>query len=403
MNKINNIIIYTSGGFPYGGAPENFVRLMAQGLVKNSQRVNIKLFRGKDRVASNSENHTGINVTNLLFKYRLEKEFFKSIELCLLILIIPFSVLSDRLKGKGNTIILYGIDYFYFVFPFMVMSKLLGIKLIRVVTDRYEDTTIMPVWWKKPKLFFYKMQFKVFDKYLTGIVFLSTYLFKEFIKNGGNESKAIVIPHFIDVDQFVIAREPNKKNLIVGYSGSIIVNNGIFDLLDAFKLLLKDEPEVRLLLLGNAKNLNEADYIRFINLIKELETSVTWEGQVAYNDVAAKLQQCSILINPRRKGEWADAGFPTKLGEYFSCEKIVLTTNVADVSKYFTDGQELYIAEPNNPSSIHRKLEYIIGNIANTRVVANNGLIWANDNLHYIKSSQKLIEFIDNIKLTQGI
>ncbi len=396
MNKINNIIIYTSGGFPYGGAPENFVRLMAQGLVKNKQSLNIKLFRGKDKDASNSVNLTGIKVTNLLFKYRLEKEFLKFIELCLLILIIPFSVLSDRLKGKRNTIILYGIDYFYFVFPFMVMSKLLGIKLIRVVTDRYEDSTIMPVGWKRPKLIFYKMQFKVFDKYLNGIVFLSTYLFKEFIKNGGKESKAIVIPHFIDVDQFVIAREPNNASLIVGYSGSIIVNNGIFDLLDAFKFLLKDKPEVRLLLLGNAKNLNESDYIKFINQIKELENSVSWEGQVAYNEVASKLQQCSILINPRRKGEWAEAGFPTKLGEYFSCEKIVLTTNVADVSKYFTDGQELFITEPDDPYKLFEKLKYIITNIEDFKIVGYNGYCWAKENLHYIKSANKLIRFIDN-------
>ena len=397
MIKLNKIAIYTNSGFPYGGAAENFVRLMAMGLKKNEQDVNVKLIRGHIWRNDTDSNDTGIKVSTVLFKYKPTKEYLKLLELILLILVIPFSVLTDKYKGKRNTIILYGIDYFYFVLPFMIFSKLCGIKLLRVVTDKYDKETIMPVWWKRPKLYFYNIQMKYIDKHLDGIVFLSTYLYDAFIRHGGKKSRAVVIPHFIDIDQFAIARRPNNAAIIIGYSGSIIRNNGIFDLLKAFRLLVDIKPDVKLMILGSANNLIAKEYDEFILKITALKNNVIWEGQVPYNDIANKLQQCSILINPRRKGEWADAGFPTKLGEYFSCEKIVLTTNVGDIPKYFTDGQELFISEPNNAFSLCEKLKYIVENIESCKTVASTGLKWANENLHYVISSQKLIQFINII------
>ena len=41
-----NIAIYTTGDFPYGGAPESFVRQMALGLHENNMNVEVIRWRG---------------------------------------------------------------------------------------------------------------------------------------------------------------------------------------------------------------------------------------------------------------------------------------------------------------------------------------------------------------------
>ncbi|MDP3463673.1 MAG: glycosyltransferase family 4 protein [Bacteroidales bacterium] len=389
---MNNIIIYTSGSFPYGGAAENFVRLLALGLRENEQSVSVKLFRG----GSTNDNDTGIKAESVLFRDRTTNEFFKVFELFLLNLLIPYFLWQDKRNNKANIILLYGIDYFYYVFPFMIWSKVFNIKLIRIVPDKYSKATIVPVWWKFPKYYFFNLQLSYFDRFMDGIVFLSTYLYNEYVKSGGKVDRAIIIPHFIDIDQFKESREWNDQELVLAYSGSILRNNGIFDLLDAFSLLLEKKPYLKLMMLGNTMNLDEEDRKLYDTLICNLGDRIFFNGSVPYQDVAKKLQKVSILINPRREGEWADAGFPTKLGEYFACEKIVVSTEVGDVSKYFTDGNELFISRPNDPISLAEKIDFIIDHLEEYKIVGTNGLDWANRNLHYKNSARKLLCFLQN-------
>jgi len=363
---------------------------LALGLKANDQFVSVKLYRGGNSV----NNDTGIKARSVLFKDRPKNEFLKILELFLLILFTPYFLWKDKIKCNANIVLLYGIDYLYFVFPFMIWSKIFNIKVIRIVPDKYPMATIAPVWWKLPKYYFFNLQLSYFDKFMDGVVFLSTYLFKEYIERGGSKERAIVIPHFIDIDHFIESREWNNNEMILAYCGSISRNNGIFDLLDAFSLLLKNKPDLKLMLIGNTLSLNKEDRDLYNNKINELGETVIFNGAVSYFEIANKLQKATILINPRRKGEWADAGFPTKLGEYFACEKIVLSTEVGDVRKYFTDGKELFITKPNDPMSLANKIEHIVDNIEESKGVAASGLKWASHNLHYKKSAKVLLEFV---------
>lgn len=384
-----NITIYATTDFPFGVAPENFVRQMALGLKESGANIRIIRFRGRE---FGGENNTGIQCTNFLFKNRLKSEALKILELIALILFIPFSVINSKLRYKSDVIILYGIEYTYFCIPFVLTSKFLNINIFRIITDYYN---IESVWWQRFKVFFYERQFKLIDKFFTGIVVLSNFLKEQAIKYGVQNTKILLMPHFIDIQFFTsgnVITEQKSSKTIIGFCGTPVEFNGILDLLEAFKIVNNKQENVELLIIGDPSE-NIKRLIDKQTLISRHQ-NITYTGYLQKEDVKVNLNNCSILVNPRKSGRIAEAGFPTKLGEYFACKKPVVTTNVGDVNRYFTNKVELMIAESDNPEDLARNIIWLIQHPKEKAIIAINGYNWATKNLDYISNAQKLYAFI---------
>ncbi len=390
IKQPKNIIIYTSGDFPYGMAGENFVRMLSLGLEYHNR--NIKIVRLYGTMYS-FKNDTNIKCSNLLFNKKVKNEVLKFFELFFIILVLPFSIIKNKLFHKTDTILLYGIEYFYFVLPFLIFTKFLRIKLFRLITDYYDTEIISPTWWKKPKSFFYNFQLKYFDKKLSGIVCLSFYMYEILKKYIKNEKKILVIPHFIDLDIISENQLSNKdsKIITIGFCGTLLEMNGVFDLIDAFKIVNQKNQNTKLLVIGK---INEDIREKMRELIFGFEKQIFITGYLSKQKVLDNLSTCDILINPRKSGRWSDAGFPTKLGEYFALQKPVVATKVGDLINYFEDKKEVVFAEPDSPQSIAEKIEFLIEQPEISELIAKNGYLWAKNNLDYKKNSETLINFI---------
>lgn len=385
-----NITIYTTFDFPSGVAPENFLRQMALGL--NECVANIRIIRLRGRMYGD-ENNTCIHSSNLLFKSRPKNEVLKVLELIAIILFVPFSVIASKLCYKSNVIILYGIEHSYYCIPFVLTSKLFNIKIFRIITDYYD---IVPIWWQRLNVFFYEHQFKYIDKLFTGIVVLSKYLKDHEIKNGVQKTKILLIPHFIDILSFTsenVITEHQSSKTIIGFCGTPSISNGILDLMEAFKIVNKEYDNIELLIIGNPSE-SIKRLIDEQTMISNHQ-NITYTGYLQKEDVKVNLNRCSILVNPRKSGRIAEAGFPTKLGEYFACKKPVVTTKVGDISSYFTSNVELMIAESDNPEDLAKKIIWLIQNPKEKATIADNGYNWAIKNLNYINNAQKLYAFIN--------
>lgn len=385
------ILIYTTGDFPYGMAPESLVRQMALGLKFHNIRLKVIRLRGK---WYNYKNDTGIDASNFVLPHLPKTEIFKIFELFTYLFFIPFSVIKNKLSHKTDAVILYGVEYFYEIFPYWIACKITKTKLIRITTDLYRESTIVPVWWKRPKLFFYLFQFKHFDKYLDGIVSLSNYMADFAKKNGVKLEKIVVIPHFIDIEGFCkgIVLTQTQGRIKLGFCGTVNEPNGIYDLIAAFKIVHSMHPETELLIVGEP---SQYDKIKIIKMIATVADAVKITGLLSQDKVPQTLMTCQILINPRASGLFAEAGFPTKLGEYFATKKPVVATKVGDIISYFSDRKELVLAEPDHPQSLASAILFLINNKAEADQIGINGFIWAKNHLDYINNSKKLIEFIN--------
>lgn len=393
QNKSKNNIkatIYTTTGFPYGMAAENFIRQVVLGLTNFGIPLNVVRMCGVNQ-RNSATNDTGISVSNMFLNKKLPG-FLSIINIFFLPFIIPFSLMTNKIKYGTNVVLLYGVSFAYWGAPLIFFCKIFGIKVYSFETERYIRKYFGVEWYKFPKWMAYKLQYTFFDSYLDGKISLSDFLVKESIKYGLNPKKNIAIPHFIDTDFFLkkhIVPDPNY--FTIGFSGAMYSLNGIYVLINAFKLALKEYSNFRLLLIGTT-HFKEKDV--FNDALKDIREYIIFPGMVSVKDVPNYLGQCNVLVNPREKSVLSDSGFPTKIGEYLSTSKPVVTTNTGDLKNFFEDKRDIFYFESGDTERLKDLLIYIYNNESTSMQVATNGYKKAKKHLNYIESSKKLIDFI---------
>ena len=384
MDKIR-ISILTTSDYPYRGAGENFTREMALGLQCNNADVDVIRFWG-DRYSN--VNDTTVKCSEYLFRKPAENELLKFIEFTCQILYIPFFVIYLKIFSRTRILILFGLEQAYFVLPVNILCKIFGIKCYRIIAEIFPENDIAPYWWRKPMIFFYKIQLKYFDKYLNGIIVLSKYLKDFCLNNGVKKNRLILIPNFINLK---LKSSHRKGNAIfkIGYCGIPSFENGIIDLLNAYTILQKRIPYSELIIIGKIPPKVDEK----IEQLKLDTSKIIFTGLLTKSEVENEYSKCSVLVNPRKTGILADSGFPSKLGEYFSTGKPVVSTKVGDLRYYFTDRNELKFSEPDNPESLAESILFLYQNAEIAEEIGINGYKWAHANLDAVKNSRKLVDF----------
>jgi glycosyltransferase involved in cell wall biosynthesis len=232
------------------------------------------------------------------------------------------------------------------------------------------------------------------------IFVLTTFLRDYFIKTGVDKSRIILIPNFVDLETFQYKPGENKSlffnnKFVVGYCGSPYRKDGILDLLEAFRKF-SSSVDAHLLIIGDMPG-KDTLLPGLLKIAKELglESKITFTGLVPFSEIPALLGLCSVLVLARPSGRFADAGFPTKLGEYFASRKPVIITSVGDIPYYFEDERELLIAQPDNPGSICEKLSRLYHDEALAVNISETGYNWAAENLEFRKNAKRIIDFIE--------
>lgn len=380
--------IFTTSDFPYRGAPESFVRHMALGFAENEFCVEVIRFWGN---RYNNQNYTDITCVDYLFKKPFKNEFLKFLEFSIQFLFIPFFIGYRKFIKKDNVMILYGIDRLVFALPISIFCKLFKIKCIRVITEIYNTKSYAVEFWRKPNILLNEWQLKYGDRYLDGIIVLSHFLKNISISGKVKKERIILIPNFTKINiNFNDKFEKHNNDVIIGFCGSPSIQNGVLDLVKAYKILLADNNNIKLKIIGNI----EEKILREINQLVP-SNSIILTGLLLWEDAIIEILKCDIMVNPRVKGIHADSGFPTKIGEYFAAKKPVVATKVGDLSYYFEDGIELIFANANDPNSIANGIDKFLKDSELATRVSLNGFNWAVNNLDYFNNSKRIIDFFD--------
>ncbi|MBN1213877.1 MAG: glycosyltransferase [Candidatus Lokiarchaeota archaeon] len=390
--KAQKISILTSTDFPYGLAAENTVRQIALGLKYLNKLEKVILFRGQQKKQNND---LDISCDYILFKKRPKNELIKFLEIFLLFIFSPIYIIKLKLKSNTKYLLVYGIDYPYYLIPLIIFCKVFKIKIIRIVTDFYTKKSLCPFWWKIPKYNLYKLQFKYFDRFFNGILCFSNYLKNLMIINKVEEGKILVIPQFLDTKIKIPQTKIFTNNKIkIGYAGTLSESNGIYDLMIAFENILISYPNVELNLIGF---IDSKMNFYLNNLSCSTRNKINVYGQLKWNEVLDILGKFDILINPRKSSHTAEAGFPTKLGEYFLTKRPVVATEVGDFKLYFENKIHLILVKPDKPDSLMEGIRFLIENPYAAIEIGIYGYKWAKDNLDYINNSRKLVEFLKKL------
>lgn len=152
------------------------------------------------------------------------------------------------------------------------------------------------------------------------------------------------------------------------FVGRIIPQKGLHHLLEAFVEVVKQEPQVRLLIAGSSfygKNI-ETEYVKTCKqIVKSCEKSVDWLGYVPNDQLPEIYQSADLLVTPSIGSE----AFGLVNLEAMATGLPVLTTRVGGIGEVVQDGINGKLLQPKNLS---KRLEKVL--------------------LHWLKNPEKLKE-----------
>lgn len=398
-------VVLVTNNFPYGGASANLLRYFSLALAMQNNDVEVIIPTGGyygNKIDVNEKRYGKIE--SVKFRHlgfiNHPKNYFGKLLDNILGLILPFFyLLRKTLKKDLDIIIVYNPFLFSMVF-YLTIKFLL----------RKELLVILPEFYEKPKskfislalLFWYSFYFaiKYLVRFADKFIVMSEYL-KQYLNNRLITPKDILImPNLTDPKRFEMDDiKPFRSNKItIGYIGTPTKKDGVLDLIKGFGILNNTYQNTHLLIIGDITNGNSIipDLKKYAldNGVKE--DSITFTGLQSHIKVPQLLLSCQILALTRPTGIFAEAGFPSKLGEYLSCKKPVLITKVGDIPKYFKNEEHLILVEPENIQSIVDGFEKIITDKNLSEYLCLRGYKWMDENLNYVNQSKRISEFINS-------
>lgn len=167
-----------------------------------------------------------------------------------------------------------------------------------------------------------------------------------------DNKKFIVMEGLCDYSPIDYVIEPlNNNKTIFLFTGSLAVQTGIYNLIEAFKLMKRNDVELWIYGGGSAE-----DYVREQ---ADFHPNIKFGGLVS-NEEAAKLQrQADILINPRPTNlGYAEYSFPSKIMEYMVSGTPVLSTKLPGIPKEYYN--YIYTIQDDTVNGIFESMERVI-------------------------------------------
>ena len=405
MKSTKNILLITNSNFPFGGASANVLRLLTTGLVKAGNSVNVLLQRGMMYGAvTESEhvnNYNGVDIHRSGYKKRPDVLIHKTIDSLAGILFPPVFIVRRYIRNQVDVVLLYSSS-FYEVIMIVMVCKALKIPVVSHTVEWYEKKSVatsfkkIPLWWD------FNLRMKFLNKYFDGLILTSSFLSSYYQSVGVESNRIFILPNLIDIEIFETDTTDTNNEVTpitkIGYCGTPTRKDGIDDLLESFAKISEIHSHFRLLIIG--------DSVSGTSLIPELKEKtkslgisekVDFTGLVPFSQMPGLLQSCDVLVLARPSGRFAEAGFPTKLGEYMACKKPVVATRVGDIPKYLTHEKDIILVVPDNIDSIGRGIEKACLNKEQAETIGTNGYNWAKSNLWYVSACKRVDSFLRHI------
>ncbi|GAA0543928.1 glycosyltransferase [Chitinophaga japonensis] len=194
--------------------------------------------------------------------------------------------------------------------------------------------------------------------YADGLVCASRYLEREYRKRGRQLLRKnlpiLYSPYAFNNDVMDAPRikldelkERYKHKLVLLYMGTMTRNYGLFTMLEAVEQTAKTRPDIKLLLLGRGRHLEEAKaYVKE----RRLENWVEFLGYTPENELSSYFERADAFISPLNDTVQDWARCPSKIYMYIPFHKPVFTSNIGEPKEIF--GQAGHYFDTTKPATL---------------------------------------------------
>ena len=181
---------------------------------------------------------------------------------------------------------------------------------------------------------------------------------KDISQRGIAENKITVIPNAVDIEKFSFGQKADTElkqqlNLqdktVLGFIGSFYAYEGIPLILEALPEILKQRPEVRVLLVGGGP---QEQIIKDKVKQLKLESVVIFTGRVPHEQVQDYYKLVDIFIYPRLAMRLTELVTPLKPLEAMAQGRLVIASDVGGHKELIQDQQNGVLFKANDVSSL---------------------------------------------------
>jgi glycosyltransferase involved in cell wall biosynthesis len=284
-----------------------------------------------------------------------------------------------------------------------LLSRILRIPCVveinGIIFDEYKIAKKGDVLTQKIINRFEKYNLKRADKYIAVTQKLIDVLFQEYkvpknkvsvIENGANAN--LFQPRDIVMAKKELNLSTNDKYLC--FVGSIAIWHGVKYLILALPLLLKENPNIKALIVGESSLKFELE-----NIVNELHLSekVIFTGRVAYEKVPWYISASDICVVPFILGRNQRIGLSSlKLCEYLACGKPVVASRVSGF-EFIEQNDCGYLVKPESPQELAKAITKLLGDPVNKQRMGENGRKYVLENRSWEIQSKKVAEVCEKV------
>jgi len=300
-----------------------------------------------------------------------------------------------RRLGWRNIVFLYGEPNLENI-VFVIFARMSGYRLIvDVVEDFYllSDNASLA---SRLKAASARFTAKHMAWFADGLIAISTYLTEKFTRISDGSFPVRMIPVSVDISRVSASVAEFHRPVRILYAGSFGEKDGVEGLIAAFECCARKFPEIELIMVGKGMQERievvrsrisespQAEHIRYLGFLADQE----------YFDL---LGGCDIPCVVRVQSEFANRGFPFKLGEFLATGRPVIASRVGDIPSYLTDKHNAVLVEPGSVDSITVALEYLLGNQQEALSIGRAGRKVAEAQFDGHSNGRKLLDVIHEL------
>ena len=312
--------------------------------------------------------------------------------------------------------------------PFQELKTL--IQLIRIISDFKPDViqsvALKPIIYSSfCKIFFSKtIKLNVYSIVGLGYLFINKGVFNSFLKNLVEtflklflkKKKNIVVFQNNDDLSYFIKKKIIEKEQSVLIPGSgvntryftpmtnkkkkydlimhsrMLIDKGVYDLINAIKILKRKEIKLTVLLLGSPDEKNRAsikkEYLKHLDKRK----IICWIPSKP--NVLSYIQQSKIGILPSYR-----EGFPKSLLESASCGLPLISTNVAGCREICIDGYNGFLSNVKDPHDLARVIEKLLFDRKSQLLMGRNSRKFCIEKFSDFEISNQFLKIYNLIKI----
>ncbi|MDF1582292.1 MAG: glycosyltransferase, exosortase A system-associated [Methyloprofundus sp.] len=215
---------------------------------------------------------------------------------------------------------------------------------------------------------------------------------QDIIQRGIAENKITVIPNAVNIEKFTFGQEANpelkqqldlQNKTVLGFIGSFYAYEGIPLILDALPEILKQQANVRLLLVGGGP---QEQIIKEKVKQLQLESFVIFTGRVSHDQVQDYYNLVDIFVYPRLAMRLTELVTPLKPLEAMAQGRLVIASDVGGHKELIKDQENGVLFKANDADSLAACVLNLLANSQSWPAMRQAGRQYVEQERNWVKS-----------------